>query len=777
MNPLLHTIFARFQSYRTKILLSILTPVSVILSVFLLLSWFLLSTVTSQLQEHFALGHKKFVDAICQEFESLSQSTLLLTSNQVFKDVYFASKPLESQNYYLFKETVSLLSFYSSMKPYLFEIGFFSLPHGRFVSSLGTTSFSKEASLQKILSAANNLSLQRRNNSIFEIQPSVLYRQQRLIPLLQTSAGGLTLPLPLVLMISPSAFSSMIANYTAGADAHLFIFSQSTGEMLAATNPDTAQKVIELLHSQPSLPTGNQPPLLIPDGEYLYYMCSAATPALDSLICISAIPRTFLTAQMQSLWLLSFAVVIGCCIFTSVFSLRSAVKLYHPIKALHTHLQISDYPPAQGDEISDIDARIQTLLRSNHRLQEDMNCVLPSVYTQYILNILYQEPFENEKLENLLAHTPFHFSYEYFTCAAIVLKFTDAFYNDFSKASQMMIRQKLVGLLGFTASEGCVLYPFKTDETQFCIICNSRAANGDSILLSSFETLRETFSFDKEYVRLYCSLGKTQHGIESLHLSWTQACIAMAQLSRFSQNNISVFRESAVEHGHYQLPASYHTKLETALYQGDQAAAISLLQDALKQNQEANITDHAFAGLYARLYEIVESAIHRLRIEKYPLLEDSHLSLGCFMGQLNNIDRSEYLHTIIGHICDYQKHRTASSFNLAEIKAFIDSHYQDDLYLDSLADKYHTSPKYMSRILKQALGTPFKQYLLTLRVLKAQELLLETNLKIDDIALQSGFRNRNSFIRSFKQITELAPGEYRAIHRAVSSPPPDNKNL
>ena len=58
---------------------------------------------------------------------------------------------------------------------------------------------------------------------------------------------------------------------------------------------------------------------------------------------------------------------------------------------------------------------------------------------------------------------------------------------------------------------------------------------------------------------------------------------------------------------------------------------------------------------------------------------------------------------------------------------------------------------------------PFKQYLTLLRIAKAKDLLTSTNEKIDDIAIECGFNNRNSFIRSFKQAVGTTPGQYRAI--------------
>lgn len=67
----------------------------------------------------------------------------------------------------------------------------------------------------------------------------------------------------------------------------------------------------------------------------------------------------------------------------------------------------------------------------------------------------------------------------------------------------------------------------------------------------------------------------------------------------------------------------------------------------------------------------------------------------------------------------------------------------------------------MSSIFKEKTGINFSEYLNTLRIERAKELLTNIDLRIQDIALQVGYQNVNSFIRTFKRSSGLTPGEYR----------------
>jgi len=47
------------------------------------------------------------------------------------------------------------------------------------------------------------------------------------------------------------------------------------------------------------------------------------------------------------------------------------------------------------------------------------------------------------------------------------------------------------------------------------------------------------------------------------------------------------------------------------------------------------------------------------------------------------------------------------------------------------------------------------------RIAKAREFLQQTNMKIQDIAQQTGYHNLNSFNRMFKKFTGRTPSEFR----------------
>lgn len=97
---------------------------------------------------------------------------------------------------------------------------------------------------------------------------------------------------------------------------------------------------------------------------------------------------------------------------------------------------------------------------------------------------------------------------------------------------------------------------------------------------------------------------------------------------------------------------------------------------------------------------------------------------------------------------------------IAKAISFIETHYSMDLTREDVADAVFLSSAYFSRFFKQKTGMSFLNFLTTVRMKKAIE-LLGTRMKINDIAKAVGYQSRNRFFINFRQYTSYSPTEYR----------------
>ncbi|WP_350298970.1 AraC family transcriptional regulator [Peribacillus frigoritolerans] len=106
-----------------------------------------------------------------------------------------------------------------------------------------------------------------------------------------------------------------------------------------------------------------------------------------------------------------------------------------------------------------------------------------------------------------------------------------------------------------------------------------------------------------------------------------------------------------------------------------------------------------------------------------------------------------------------------SSDWIKDILIYINEHIDEPLTLTALAQKALVSPAHFSRVFKETTGIGLIVYLNTKRIIKAKELLLETNHTIANIAEMCGFESMPQFYRTFKKYNEKTPATFRKENR------------
>lgn len=98
---------------------------------------------------------------------------------------------------------------------------------------------------------------------------------------------------------------------------------------------------------------------------------------------------------------------------------------------------------------------------------------------------------------------------------------------------------------------------------------------------------------------------------------------------------------------------------------------------------------------------------------------------------------------------------------IGQARAYLDEHYAEDVSLSALAERYGVSYSHLSKLFHDYSGLTFREYLLSLRIDRAAELLLSTGMPVKRVAYESGFRDTGYFIRQFKRKRGLTPVNFR----------------
>lgn len=85
--------------------------------------------------------------------------------------------------------------------------------------------------------------------------------------------------------------------------------------------------------------------------------------------------------------------------------------------------------------------------------------------------------------------------------------------------------------------------------------------------------------------------------------------------------------------------------------------------------------------------------------------------------------------------------------------------------LSSCAERFAVAPQTLRRKFKEATGQTLSSYLTFLRIQHAKELLVSSDLDINEICEQCGYLDLSSFIRLFKSETGVSPGKFRETNQ------------
>lgn len=138
------------------------------------------------------------------------------------------------------------------------------------------------------------------------------------------------------------------------------------------------------------------------------------------------------------------------------------------------------------------------------------------------------------------------------------------------------------------------------------------------------------------------------------------------------------------------------------------------------------------------------------QLTKYPYLFEGITALNALLANCEQ------------YYLQYQKPHFRKEIEKA-LKIINEEYFNQDLSLTMLSERVGLSETYFSTLFKQEMEQSFVKYLSMVRLERAKHLLKQTDLKIFDIALQSGFSDEAYFSRVFKKITNVSPSEWRSL--------------
>ena len=101
-----------------------------------------------------------------------------------------------------------------------------------------------------------------------------------------------------------------------------------------------------------------------------------------------------------------------------------------------------------------------------------------------------------------------------------------------------------------------------------------------------------------------------------------------------------------------------------------------------------------------------------------------------------------------------------------KILSILHTAYTRKISVSEIASECHYSPSFISRYFKKKSGMTVNEYLAKIRMEKAEQLLVNTDMRLEEIAASVGFSDTNYFISFFSSYFGKPPKTYRNVNKS-----------
>jgi len=186
-----------------------------------------------------------------------------------------------------------------------------------------------------------------------------------------------------------------------------------------------------------------------------------------------------------------------------------------------------------------------------------------------------------------------------------------------------------------------------------------------------------------------------------------------------------------------------------------------------KEKDEFSVDDFQ-KKLELLVYEIESSNPINMQIgggNFYLRLEDiykSYMEAEQALSTVKLIERGRKGSRVILYGSTKNKHENMAD-TMDKIVQYINEHFSDtDLSLNTIAKQVYLSPNYISTLFKKYLDVNISNYIIDIRMKKAEKLLRESDYKAYEIANMVGYTNSQYFSILFKRSIGISPTDYRS---------------
>lgn len=450
------------------------------------------------------------------------------------------------------------------------------------------------------------------------------------------------------------------------------------------------------------------------------------------------------------------AITVTICSIVIYIMVRFA---YKPVGQLMSFIDSDNEGDKDNNEFRFIYDKINEMLDNSQELGDKVDELMDFTQKEYFIKMMNHPQLRYEEFEKYLQNKAFDADSNY-NVVLMEFKYTDKCYEDFSIDELGDIASRTEEVLRFGYGDVTEFFTIQLPNNIFCVIIDEKHLNLARLQEASAAYLK-LFTEDREYIEISIGMSNRYVPLTSLGEALREAQLALAKSKVSAYDKIQVF--GSVEESKFLLSEADRNQLFKYLNAGDVQKLTDKIESIINTNISYGVSDTQMKQLYIEMMDFAVSRLSVRGVDCRQFNEANDIDIHENYRVIRSSDIFQYVRELLLNAARYMQSQKKDA-KVDAIAAFIEANYPSDLSLEILGEAFDMSASAMSQIFKKSFGVSYIKYVTEVRMKKAKELLIETEMNAGEIAERIGYSSRTNFIRVFKKNEGITPTEYRKLN-------------
>ncbi|MBB3128500.1 AraC-like DNA-binding protein [Paenibacillus rhizosphaerae] len=483
-------------------------------------------------------------------------------------------------------------------------------------------------------------------------------------------------------------------------------------------------------------------------------------------VYLSVVSIDELNKESQNIGWFTLFLCLGILAVALLISYLGSRKMYRPIQRLYEVVRNeteSAVTAAASNEFEFMNERFRRLLLQEHRLLQEMQGQSHQM-KEYFVFKLFQSDMAKTEIHDKLAMFGHPLGWSDMCVMAIQIDTLAG--TRFQEQDRDLLMFALNNIVSELITSECRLLPVVMGDSQVTLLGSSEsdAQQFKAYLDTMAEQIMGTIN---RYLELKISIGFSRVFADFKYIrdAYREAVTALKYRMKLGEESILFIEEVQPEQGvpqHY--PDTLEQQLLDALKLADRELAAQLLPQLIAAIAADERTHEAYFVSFVRLLLQMLQAIKDAGVNPNRLFAaEQELFIQLFRLKTAKQVEIWFQDAVMEPLLQHLEQRRNEQYHSisSEIIRMIETGFDTDLTLEVCARRMNYSPNYLTKVFRKETGVNFSDYLSQYRMKMAKKWLIETDMKIAEIAEKLKYNTPANFIRYFRKLEGCTPGQYR----------------